>query len=147
MARPDRPPRGERVRGAGRGPCVPGGRSRPGTPPRPRRGREGPRRGARLRAGSLPARGAPGASVWGPQDPGHRAPGRPQPNLATRSAALALLLGQLTGRACVSAGGHSARGTATGRTRGSRETHREGVPAGVLGAAARRGPERSLLRK
>ena len=79
-ARPDRRPRGECARVAGRGPRARGPRAGAG------RGRRLGRRRGRGRAGvpgprarSVPARGAPGASVKGPRDPGPRAPGPPSP--------------------------------------------------------------------
>lgn len=140
-ARPDRPPRGERAWGADRGPRARGGRSRPGTPPRPPP-RERPRRGA----------GSPSPVPAGPRRvrcqrqgtarPRPSGPGPPQPNLATRLAALAFPLGKRTRGACVSAGGDGAGGTATVRTRVKAGETERGVPSGCVGGCRTQGSRR-----
>lgn len=133
LARPDRPPRGECVRGvSGRGaarpsgePCAPGGRNRPGTPP-PSPPREG---GA---APGSPSQVPDGRSRAGCQRPGTArprasVPRSPQPNLATPWAALAP--GERPGRACVCGGGGAGAAGAAGGAGGDART---GVETGAL---------------
>lgn len=127
------------VRAGGRAPGAAG--AGPGTPPRPPP-RERPRRGA---GSPSPVPAGPrrvGCQRQGTARPRPSGPGPPQPNLATRLAALAFPLGKRTRGACVSAGGDGAGGTATVRTRVKAGETERGVPSGCVGGCRTQGSRR-----